>query len=47
MEKNTPKQKKAYAPPKVTRHGDAVTMTMASSLYGAAETFSPGAADWH
>ncbi|HEV2147950.1 MAG TPA: lasso RiPP family leader peptide-containing protein [Longimicrobiaceae bacterium] len=42
MDKNTTTQKKAYAPPKVTRHGEVVEKTLGIS-YGYGETWNPGA----
>lgn len=46
MEKNTDTQKKAYAPPKVTRHGDVVAKTLGAGYYEMPETFHPGTQDW-
>ena len=40
---NTPK--KAYAPPTVTWHGDAVAKTLGNN--GGWEAWNPGSPDWH
>lgn len=41
MEKNTTTQKKAYAPPKVTRHGEVVEKTLGNNFW-TGETWNPG-----
>lgn len=41
MESNTTPQKKTYAPPRVTRHGDVVEKTQGNT-YGTGEMWNPG-----